>query len=723
MHTVHTFTFHRLSLFVPIFLCCFVLSFSLKAQLSISINAPTSLLDTSITSITINDVQQLLTQSCNCDVKLNRKDATVQIFLPEISAASAAQPTAFSAAATFPYRHFPNHDFEWKQEVWKEKFLLSLSANSWQGVSFGLYALLQEKLGFKFYHPRATIIPDLRKWTLNENFTWTGKAHFDKKGFHLHTQHPLELTEQLHDGALPNALEDIKEYINWLARNGQNYFEFCLLNSIDRKVWIEHAKNITHYVHQRGLLAAVDLSLHMIQQKTFQLYSSPFSKQKQIEKNLSWLKEANWDFINMEFSTAEFIGGNRKKKEEMRQFIIRWMKENSNMKLMGRQHVVRHESEITSGKKSFVWDSASTALDRERGVLSHTVMFYDMTEPNAPVYENVNQRHMFNFLLDEHAKRETWYYPESAYWITFDNSVPMTLLPYLKARLADIDTCAANNIPGHITFSSGWEWNYWLIDWSIARWSWQFSLNGNPQTRTPEMYAHEMLSPALHEGFNHQLALQQQFLKDSFLMQWMVAMTVTDELGIKALANQYHPRPNPSYKHIRNKASQNELDEIKNIHLPRIDSFANQSLRSVYAMRNALVTSEQKSVVDEELLDGLEITAVRAFHRASTLRYLVEKRESKLQRRSFYGEHHLEHAASIRAHAQHLVDKRELAYRYPVELIAHKRWDHTAYHLGYLYPASNLHFWNREEQQAKRNQFRPLFMNIWSIARIIGLIK
>jgi hypothetical protein len=73
--------------------------------------------------------------------------------------------------------------------------------------------------------------------------------------------------------------------------------------------------------------------------------------------------------------------------------------------------------------------------------------------------------------------------------------------------------------------------------------------------------------------------------------------------------------------------------------------------------------------------------------------------------------------------AQSIVSNREKFYRYPVDLIARKRWDHTAYHFGYLYPVSNLHFWNREEQQAIRNKYKYSFMNIWSVARIIGLIK
>lgn len=691
-----------------------------EAQLHISIQVPPSLQDTSITSLAIADVQQLLVQACSCEVQLNNTTAEVQLVLHDISHESAAAPTAFSKAATFPYRFYPNHDYAWKQEKVGNQYVLQLSAQSWQGVSCGLYGLLQEKLGFKFYHPRATVIPDLKSWPLKEDFVWEGKALFDKKGFHLHTQHPLELTEQLHDGTLPHALEDIKEYIDWMVRNGQNYFEFCLLNDVDRKVWITHAQHITEYLHQRGLLAAVDLSLHMIQQKTFQLYTSPIHKEKQIVENLAWLNQANWDFINMEFSTAEFISGNRKKKEELRQFIIQWMKDHTHTKLMGRRHIVKEQNEAAKGNKEFVWDSASTALDRERGVLAHTVMFYDMTEAHAPVYENENQRHMFQFLLDEHQKRETWYYPESAYWITFDNSVPMTLLPYLKARLTDIDTCVAYQIPGHVTFSSGWEWGYWLIDWSIARWSWQYSTQGNKQVRFPQMYAHEMLSPELHQLMDEQIQVQQHYLKDSAIMQWMTAMTITDELGIKALANEYHPRPKTSYKFIRNKASEAVLAGIEQIQLPRIDSFAAKAYRNATAMRSL---RSSNALVAEELIDGVEITALRAFHRANILRYLIAKRQSKLNHEKMKGEIYLEKAATIREQALQIVQRREVHYRYPLTSIARKRWDHTAYHFGYLYPASNLHFWEREEQQAKRNQYRPLFMNIWSIARIIGLIK
>jgi hypothetical protein len=75
---------------------------TLFAQCSISINAPQSLFDTSITAITITDVRSLLQEACGCEVGLNNPSATVQIFLPEAKQATAAQPTTFSSAATIP---------------------------------------------------------------------------------------------------------------------------------------------------------------------------------------------------------------------------------------------------------------------------------------------------------------------------------------------------------------------------------------------------------------------------------------------------------------------------------------------------------------------------------------------------------------------------------------------------------------------------------------------
>ncbi len=69
-----------LSLLVLFFAFCN----TLFAQQSISLVFPSSLLDTSITSLAIKDVQQLLTQACNCEVSLNNESADVLLKLPSI---------------------------------------------------------------------------------------------------------------------------------------------------------------------------------------------------------------------------------------------------------------------------------------------------------------------------------------------------------------------------------------------------------------------------------------------------------------------------------------------------------------------------------------------------------------------------------------------------------------------------------------------------------------
>ncbi|MCX7743157.1 MAG: hypothetical protein N2167_01185 [Flavobacteriales bacterium] len=708
-----------------VLICLFLfLSPPAIAQLHITFFNAWALMDTTITRITIKDTKELLEKACKCTVDFDNPQATIQIYLPEIHPDSSLVPTRFEKAASFPYKHYPIHDYQWIQQKPNDStYILHLIASTHQAVSFGLYGLLQEKLGFQFYHPRNTVIPNLKTWPLSNEFEFTARPLFDKKGFHLHTQHPIELTEYLLNPTIPEGLDVVKEYIDWLVRNGQNYFEFCLLNSIDKKQWIEHAKKITDYCHQRGIFVSVDVSLHMIQQKNFQLYTSSIGKKKQIRKNLAWLNQANWDFMHMEFTTAEFFGGNRKKREKLRFYILDWLDKHSSTKLMGRQHIVKPEREYKR-KKHYAYDSLEIELDKKRGVMAHTVMFYDMTEPHAPVYENENQRHMFEFMLKQHKQRETWYYPESAYWVTFDNSIPMTLLPYLTARLADIDTCVAYQIPGHITFSSGWEWGYWLFDWSIARWSWQYTYNQKKEIRTADMFVKPMLNDSMLIFFQQAIQTQQEFLKNQNLIQWLTAMTVIDEIPFKKFSLQFQPRPHLSYKYIRRRATLKEINLIESTDLPRLKSFADTTYHLITKFANQINDKNQHHEIVHELFDGIYITGLRALHRYYILKYLIEIRKNKLLNKNVkLPNTFLEQAKLVRLQALQLVKKREAGYRYPYNLIATRFKDHTAYRFGYLYTVSNLHFWNREEQQAKKNRYGPFFMNIFNIARIMGFIK
>jgi len=693
------------------------------ASLAISIRLGEQHRQNSITRLTVEDVTRLLHQACSCPVDLNNSNAAVQILLPEILPEYANEPTRFETGKAYPVLHYPEQDYSWSSRDSGGIIVLTLDAKTFNAISFGLYGLLQEKLGFQFYHPREMLVPHFDEWLLPADFHWSAKPRFHKMGFHLHTVHPLELTEDLMNPSAAGARSRMKEYIDWLARNQQNYFEFNLLESVHLKSWVHDIAPVVEYGHQRGIIMGLDISLHMIQQKVFMLYrnfpDSYRSKKRQIERNLKILCKAGWDVFNVEFSTTEFTGGNEKKKKKLQLHLTGRLANQYNVKPMGRMHVVRKEEMMDPEEKNFILTKEDSLLDSHRGILIHTVMFYSMRDEKAPVYQNENLRHMLDALLHEQQQRETWYYPESAYWITFDNSVPMLLLPYLPARLEDILLCDSLDVIGHVTFSSGWEWGYWLFDWSIARWCWKHEENGIEQKPAFTQFISSLFnSKEATAFFDEALRLQQHYLKDLELIRYLTAQTVTDEMP-GPFNLQLHPRPEVSYQWMRKKADSGFIERMHHEVIQPLFEFSD----STHVLLESVATfdfrdSARKKLFDE-LADGIFITALRAKQRQNILATILDLRERKAKFKSDNCALHL--AEEVRSAALEIVRRREANYRYPVDLLASKRSSHTAYPYGYLYPVHNLHFWKREEMQIKKDRWGPMFMSIWNIPGIIGL--
>ena len=70
-----------------------------------------------------------------------------------------------------------------------------------------------------------------------------------------------------------------------------------------------------------------------------------------------------------------------------------------------------------------------------------------------------------------------------------------------------------------------------------------------------------------------------------------------------------------------------------------------------------------------------------------------------------------------------MIEEQEKNYRYPIASIAANKKSKTVYNFGYLYPVSNLHFWEREEKQAAHNKWKFYYDNIWDVLKIIGVKK
>ena len=601
--------------------------------------------------------------------------------------------------------------------------MLRLEAITPEGVASGLYSLLQEKLGFRFYHPRETFIPVNKKWPLPGRFTFSGQPRFEKRGFHLHTLHPIELTEQLHNPAFPNAFKDIKTYLDWLARNGQNTFQFFLLREVDRSAWPAHARRIVEYAHQRGIRCGVEISLAMLQQQAFQAITllRPYpSYNRQTDETLAWLFQAPWDFITLEATMGEHLPFLGNFMPEAQLHLEQQVRERYKAGLLYATHVIWNDRR----------EKVHRPLLPSSGILIHTVMCYSVSEAKAPVYGNTNQRFMLDAARVEKKRRETWYWPESSYWVGFDTSVPLLLLPYLNARWSDIEVMARIGVDGHLTFTSGWEWGYWLVDWSIARWTWRLSDDGHLRRTSPISRIAELFpDPELSRLWRKSLQLQNSYLKGRELLRYMAALTPFSELP-HPFDQPFQPDPGFRFSWLLHDAGQAKANAVLAGPVHDLESYAT-GMETVVEQLTARVESLRKrsgeviykSALPDELIRGLKLTALRARHRAFTLRALLVKREDSLSNsgNTRTSKEWLAAAQIVRLEALKLVRGQESLYRYPVALIARERASLTAYPFGYLYPAGVLFFWEREEEQIRQERFDAFFMNLWDFRRTLGL--
>ena len=702
---------------------------------SISIIAPPEILGNSITKTTIDDALKLLHRGFPASsVALNNRSAKVQMVLPRFIPSRNETPR-FAQGRSYHYLAYPDHDYVWNSVGKNGRVILTLQTRSLQGTSFALYGLLQEKLGFRFYHPKRTLIPHHASWPLPERFRWQATPRFDKKGFHLHTLHPIELTEQLHDPGRPNALNDVQEYVDWLVRNQQNVMEFYLLRGVDRERWIGHARNIVDYAHRRGVLAGVEISIAMLQQKAFQTVKllRPYPYRRQVDRNLAWLFQTKWDFVTVEPTMGEYLPDLASLKAELTAYLMREVAERYHAKPILATHVIRDRRERGSGTLAVQAAAVSKGrgegpddiFNSMTGVLLHSVMCYSVSEPKAPVYGNVNQRFVLERAEQETGRRETWYWPESAYWVAFDNSVPLLLLPYLDARWTDMETMERIGVVNHLTFSSGWEWGYWLTDWSIARWSWRYSENGKAvRTDTLSTLQDLFPGPRMERLWGEALNLQTYYLKERELLRFMSALTPFSELP-RQLNRPFQPEPDFTYFWLTHDASAADLKLVLNGPVAALDEYAGKMASVAGRLEREAMRlfagkkgeNSELQLLSEELTRGLQVSALRARHRSLTIKALIAKRAASAEN----SERFLTDAAATRSRAQRLVCQQEAIYRYPLELIARKGKGFTAYRFGYLYPVSDLFFWRREEEQVRNERFDPFFMKIWDFWNIVGL--
>jgi hypothetical protein len=573
------------------------------------------------------------------------------------------------------------------------------------GIQYGLAHAL-ELLGFRFFHPERTVVPSaIAKVPLPAELAGVvQEPEMSFRGMQLHTLHPID---PLYDFNVPSedALARAKGVIDWLVKNRGDYLQWIALDDIqqipDRYApWLAHAQAIVEYAHSRGVdvgLVIQIFGMSSLQHAWILIEEEPPADPAPVvrERLSTLLPALDLDVLSLDF--GEFFAADPAAFVSVVQTVYDVSQELSpGLEVNAKIHVGNYDdTRIEWMGRQILYYFLADETGRPIVPWVHTVMYYTLFEDAGLAYLHEEFDEHRDFLFEKLAAGErVGYFPESAYWVAFDNSVPTYMPIYLRARWLDVQeietrsmTAGHASLDEHAIFSSGWEWGYWQNDVASLRLGFE-----NPDRY--EEFAEWMFAPwgddgaALASAINDLAAIQARHLVDGRLAPYIagrdVAIDVGEGLGIVSQPTR------PSMMAVREMDATAEAAFRTSV-LDPLAMFAGEN-DGVLARIDAIGSSDPWFV---EVRDGVAVTGLR-------IRYIHALYSAALEPDTAIAETHLARADELLAEAQVIVDSRHAALhtRSPERLIA-RNMNPTLYQYGYLFNADTLCFWRREVTQAR----------------------
>jgi hypothetical protein len=325
----------------------------------------------------------------------------------------------------------------------------------------------------------------------------------------------------------------------------------------------------------------------------------------------------------------------------------------------------------------------------------HTLSFFDLYRDWA-TYAHPDF-HLQHDLIEEELPtgRKVRYFPESAYWISADNDIPAFLPMFVYARWLDISSLAqdAPGLEGHIMFSSGHEWGYWLTDYLAARQLWE------PDIDFDALLGHYTAAFGscagdLEQSLSHFTSLQNEYLFDQRLAPYLQGEDLFVDLGYLG-GLETHPR-------------RVQFEEVLAMAPADRDMFEATVAAPLQAMADAIAPDERAVAARcrggdadmkpwcDELDDGMKIVELRLEHAALLYRAVLD-----LARGGSQGDDLVKQAHAVRQEAAAVVAKREAGYRFDLSRLVDHFDNPTIYPFGVLRQAHTLCYWDRREEQVQ----------------------
>lgn len=585
---------------------------------------------------------------------------------------------------------------------------LEIAGSDDVAAMYGLYDLIGE-MGVRYHHPEESFFPEDREAVLPWEFDGEPQApQFALRGFHEHTQHPIPMSD-FYLRPEPEFRPYVSNYLRWLARNRQNVASMHMLNSVDLDAWEPYISDVVEEAHAYGINIGMVVSFVDEQQNNFRLITEPENEEAQITAAVQRFAAMGFDFLTHQIGSSEFT----KPPDES---VIRWLNHAAEI---GRELDIRtftwiHIScSLRDDDGSIFWHLPGQT-NPDVGVWVHTVMFHDLNHP-APVYDCENFRHQKEFLEREEGERAIVYYPESAWWLGFDNNMPLALPITLWTRSYDINQeLEGHDVEGHVTFTSGREWAYWQYDHFLTQSTWETGLDWHEYLDWIEpMYGENGEAAVLAvESFAEQ-QVRDFFETNPLIYFYLAGELRQDELG--AQAGILARRPKIPYRDVVRYDDETYEAWLEN------DYQMLENMLTVYSSYTDRLPAPNVPDADSALTDKLyfelysvlDLFVKRIAHALALYgavqvvrEWTIAKTGGATNEEPLHDEllaeanELLDEARAISEYAEDTIHAVEALYRYPAEILYEPKPETpTSYPIGYLEETHTAHFWTRRDDQ------------------------
>ena len=569
------------------------------------------------------------------------------------------------------------------------------------GAQYGAAHAL-EALGYRFRHPYDTAVPDAPELDVN---ALDGALHAPEtrvRGFQLHTLHPIEGYFAFWEPSA-GSTHDAHRIIDWTIKNRGNFLQWVALDDILESsrydAWQPFTRELIDYAHARGMRVGLNIQLFGLSnlQNAFDLVDSATNPvADQVAARLPIVTK-NLPFDVYELSFGEFFNA------DPAQFIASVNEVRKQLPPSAEMHAAVHvgAKQIVSylGQDLLYYFLVKYA---DPSIVSdvHTTMFYTLFEDTSGAYHHDNFFQHRDYLYEQQcAGRRPAYFPETAYWGAFDNSVPQMLPLYTSARWRDLDglrklsPCPDIPLDNQLLFSSGWEWSYWLHDVTALRASYELPIV--PEQLVADAFGRDLVRAV--EPINALADLQHQYLHQLDLMAYIASRDVAIDAG-RQLDIVSQPDRITFDDLVAKPDARAEMRDKK---LELLEEYAKQL--DVIADRFYAIDfpSNTKRWADE-LRDGFEIDQLRvrfvlAIYQAAMAQVDGDPPTAKAR---------INRARDLLADAGKVVARRHANLhdnhgRRLVDKAGDTNANRTFYQYGYLYNADTLCFWHRELTQVE----------------------